>query len=104
MQLLSKNMSHFMCKDSVHFFTEYWKIFYKYMWKKFEKILIKVIQFIVCEDFHINIGKENSLAMFFDILYHTTIIYAYSALGFRLGRGNGGMWGSHRYPKRYMYP
>ena len=53
--------------------------------KKNGKIFIKVIQYIIFEDLHINIDNKNSPTLFFDILYHTTIIYGDSALGFRLG-------------------
>ena len=53
--------------------------------KKMKNILIKVIQYIIFEDFRINIGNKNAPALLFDILHCTAIIREASALGFRLG-------------------
>ena len=49
-----------------------------------KKIFVKVIQYIIFEDLHINNDNKNSPTLFFDILYYTTIIDEDSALGFRL--------------------
>ena len=40
-----------------------------------KKIFIKVIQYIIFEDIHIDIGNKNYPTLFFDILYYTKIIY-----------------------------
>ena len=49
--------------------------------KKNEKIFIKIIQYIIFEDLHINIGKKSPPTLFFDILCYTTIIYDLPRLG-----------------------
>ena len=40
--------------------------------KKAEKIFIKIIQYIIFEDLHINIGNKSSPTLIFDILCYTT--------------------------------
>ena len=50
-----------------------------------ETIIIKVIQYIILEDLHINIRNKNFPSLSFDILYYTIISYADSSLGSRLG-------------------
>ena len=52
-----------------------------------KKIFIKVIQYIIFDDLHIKIGNKNSLTLFFDILYYTTIILVDNFASFRLGNG-----------------
>ena len=51
-----------------------------------EKLFIKVFQYIIFEEIHINIDNKNSPTLFIGILYYSTIIYEDSALGFRLGK------------------
>ena len=50
-----------------------------------EKIFIKVIQYIIFEYLHLNIGNNNYPTLFFDILYYATIICEASVLYLRLG-------------------
>ena len=87
MQIISKAISHFtcielyrFCKD-VYFFME---IFYSYLKKK---RFIKLIEYIIQVDLHINIGNQNFPTQFLDIMYYTIVIYQYSVFGFRLGSG-----------------
>ena len=86
-----------LCTDSIKIYKEYFKILknihrsagtfttkdyplflfennLQVSVKKIEKIFIKVIQYIIIEDVHSNIGNKNSPTLFFDILYYTTII------------------------------
>ena len=53
--------------------------------QKIEKIFIKVIQYFIFENLHINTVNKKTFTLFFDILYYTTIIYEDPALGFSLG-------------------
>ena len=67
--------------------------FYKNLYRIFEdilqisvkkKIFIKVIQYIIFKDLQKNIASKNSPALFFDILYYTTIIDEDIKTGFKL--------------------
>ena len=57
----------------------YPKIFYKHLWKNIYRS--HSVQYL-----HMNIGIRNFPKLFFDILYHTTIIYEEFCTGFRRGR------------------
>ena len=70
------------CTDFIKIYTEYLKIFLQISVKK--KIFIKVIQYIIFKDLQKNIASKNSPALFFDILYYTTIIDEDIKTGFKL--------------------
>ena len=55
--------------------------------KKLKKTFIKVVRYIIFEDFQINIESKQSSTLLFDLLHHTTItIYEEICNGFNLSR------------------
>ena len=82
---LSKILINIHCSAVILNAKDYILYFNNICEKKKKNISIEVIQYINYEDLQINISNKNSPALFFGILYYTTIIYEDICTSFRLG-------------------